>query len=123
MARKTKLTPELQKKITGAIAAGNYHETACALAGVSTSSFYRWMQQGEKARAGIYREFWEAVKKAEAVAEAKRVKIIADAAEENWQAAAWYLERRYPDRWGRRKHELDIGGDLEIKVTLPEDFG
>ena len=23
-----------------------------------------------------------------------------------WQAAAWRLERRYPDRWGRTRHEV-----------------
>ena len=30
--------------------------------------------------------------------------LIAKAAGEgNWQAAAWWLERRFPERWGRRE--------------------
>jgi transposase len=101
MGRRTKLTPELQSKIAGAIAAGNYHEVACALAGVSTSTFYAWLEKG-RAGKSPYVEFLEAVKKAEAAAEVKRIQIITKAADTDWKAAAWYLERRYPERWGKR---------------------
>ena len=31
-----------------------------------------------------------------------------------WQAAAWKLERRYPDEWGRRDRlELDVKREAE----------
>lgn len=100
MPRKTKLTKELQDRITSVIAAGNYLEVAYRLAGVSHETFYRWLRLGEQGRRP-YSEFYEAVKKAEAAAEAKRILVIQKASEENWQAAAWYLERRYPERWGR----------------------
>ena len=36
MARQSKLTPESQKKIVGAISEGNYLETAAAIGGLHT---------------------------------------------------------------------------------------
>lgn len=49
---------------------------------------------------GPYREFRAAVQKAEAEAEERLLGIIEDAAPNTWQAAAWMLERKYPERWG-----------------------
>ena len=49
MARRSKLTPELQRELVDALAAGAYIETACAYVGLGTTTFYRWMQQGEQA--------------------------------------------------------------------------
>lgn len=129
MARPTKLTPELQAKIAGAIAAGNYQETACELAGIHPSTFYLWMARGEGGRKP-YSEFFEAIKKAEAAAEAKRIQQITKASDTDWKAAAWYLERRYPDRWGRRDRvsaEIEHSGEvvkreeISIEQTLTTD--
>jgi len=44
MARPTKLTPAVQKKIVDAIKAGNYMETAAAYAGISKQTLYNWTQ-------------------------------------------------------------------------------
>ena len=112
MARQCKLTPETQEKIVSAIAEGNYLETAAAIGGVSATTFFRWLQEGEQATAGLKRDFWEAVKKAEAEAEALRVSRISKAGKDgNWQADAWYLERRYPERWGKRIQQEITGKD------------
>lgn len=117
MGRRLKLTPEIQTKLSSAIAAGNYHEVACDLVGVGTTTFYNWMKKGEKSSSGKFREFWESIKKAEAVAEAKRIKLITDAAEQNWQAAAWYLERRYPNKWGRQTRvEKQISNNTDDSI-------
>lgn len=110
MGRPTKLTPERAKIIADAIAAGNYYETACALAGVDYTTVRKWIQKGEKAQKGALFEFVKAVKKAEAFAEAERIKRIREAAKEgNWQADAWWLERRFPERWGRKERQ-EISG-------------
>lgn len=112
MARQSKLTPETQKKIVDAIAEGNYLETAAAIGGVTYTTLNNWMKKGEVASSGAYVEFLEAVKKAEAEAEALRVSRISKAGKEgNWQADAWYLERRYPDRWGKRIQQEVTGKD------------
>ena len=49
-----------------------------------------------------YFQFWRVIKKAEAEAEAAAVLHIKQAAQDGtWQAAAWYLERKHKDRWGK----------------------
>ncbi|GEO26677.1 hypothetical protein AAC03nite_24620 [Alicyclobacillus acidoterrestris] len=125
--RKTKLTPDLQKRLMSFIAAGNYVEVACAASGISTTTFYRWLEQGEKAKSGIYREFRDAYKQAEAVAEMKRVKTIQDAADlGDWRAALAYLERRYPDRWGRKDRvqaDVNHSGEVTAKVQFVAEWG
>jgi hypothetical protein len=123
MARQSKLTPETQKKIVDAIAEGNYLETAAAIGGVTYTTLNNWMKKGEQASSGAYVEFLEAVKKAEAEAEALRVSRINRAGRAgNWQADAWYLERRYPDRWGKRVQEVTgkDGGPLEYVQRVQE---
>lgn len=69
---------------------------ACDAVGISPSSYYDWMKLGERAKSGQHREFYLNVKKARAEAIARNVAIIQKAAKENWQAAAWYLERCHP---------------------------
>jgi len=110
--RKTKLTPERQKIITDVIAAGNYARTAVAMAGISEETYYQWLKKNP--------EFAEAVRKAESQAEAVRVARIARAGQEgNWTADAWWLERRFPDKWSRRErleHTGANGEELKIRI-------
>ena len=102
--RPTKLTPPVQQKICEAIRAGNYMETAAAYAGIEKTTLYDWLRRGAREKRGIYHEFGKAVEKALADAETRDVALIAKAAADGqWQASAWRLERRYPDRWGRRE--------------------
>ena len=117
--RKTKLTPELQDKIVSAIRAGNYAMVAAEYAGISTTTFYRWLQQGAEAKSGIYKDFRDAVKKAESDAEVRAVAIIQKHMEGNWQAAMTYLERKHPNRWGRRDRlRLDVNPKDELQELL-----
>lgn len=60
------------------------------------------MSKGEKGNSGIFSEFSEAVKKAASEAEVRNVLTIRDASAKTWQAAAWWLERRYPEKWGKQ---------------------
>jgi transposase len=115
--RRTKLTPEVHEKIVSAIRAGNYARVAAEYAGVGERTFYRWLQRGQEAQRGIYRQFWQAVKKAEREAEVRAVAIIQKHMEDNWQAAMTYLERKYPDRWGRRDR---LRVDLNPKEALED---
>lgn len=122
--RPTKLTPQTQAKIVQAIVGGNDITVAAAYAGIHKAQFYRWLEKGEQQQQGIYRAFRDAIEKAQADAETRNVALIAKAAQEGtWTAAAWWLERKYPERWGRKeRHEVTgkDGKDLVIRVVYAD---
>ena len=41
--------------------------------------------------------------------------IIGSAAKDNWQAAAWRLERKFPKRWGRHDR-LDLNHEGKVNI-------
>ena len=112
MARPTKLTPEVQRRIVEAISGGNYAVVAAEYAGIGQATFYAWLEKGRAGRQP-YAEFLAAVKEAEAQAEALAVKAVRVAFGDSWQAAMTWLERRFPARWGRRDR-------LEVEHTIVE---
>lgn len=123
--RKTKLNDARLKKVVDGITAGLPYDTACALAGITYQTFLNWMRAGEEAESGKFFEFFEEVKKAEAIAESVHIKNIKDAGKNGvWQADAWLLERRYPQKWGKKeqiKQEItgESGGPIKF-VTFAE---
>ncbi len=147
MPRPTKLTPAIHKAIVLEITEGQYAKNAAALSGVSESAFYGWIRRGEaeverldagltdeqRVEAGApaakdearYVQFLVSVKGAEAQAERDSVRAVRRAANDSWQAAAWYLERKFKDRWGR---SADVtlagpgGGPVEVRTVSDEDL-
>jgi hypothetical protein len=119
-------TPRIRwEVIVERVRAGAYPETAATSTGIGKTTFYNWRIFGEdrivdgkvvRARPG-YREFREALTRAEAEAEMLHVAHITKAAPEDWKAAAWYLERRAPERW-RRRDSLWHGGPGEGDAPL-----
>lgn len=107
IGRPTKFTPEVRERILIAIRAGNYIDTAAQSAGINKDTFYSWMAKAETSGAPKeYYDFADDIKKARAEAEIQAVGVIQQAANRGtWQAAAWYLERSYPDRFGRTRIE------------------
>jgi len=99
--RPTKLTRELHDEIVRLIEAGNYAETAAAVGGIQPHTLRDWIRRGARETTGPYAAFSSAVKKAEGRAEASAVLRIRKAGQMNWTAEAWYLERKFPARWGR----------------------
>jgi hypothetical protein len=115
MARQTKYTPERSKRLLDAIRMGATYELACNYAGISPDTFDRW----RKAHA----DFAEQVKEAEGAAAVGWLAKIEKAANDGeWQAAAWKLERRYPQMYGRRVQEMQgkDGGPLAIVVQYAD---
>lgn len=107
--RPTKLTDKRAALILDALRAGNYLETAAAAAGVHRDTLNEWRHK--------FPDFSDAVEKARAEAEVGHVGVIRRAAVETWQAAAWWLERSFPERWGRRdRHQVEHSG--EVGITL-----
>ena len=123
--RKSKLDDARRDKLLKAIRVGNDKKVACALAGISEATLYRWLELAQKknARAEL-REFRESLERAEAEAEVLKVSRIAQAADNGrWQAAAWWLERKHPERWGQQtkiKAEVSGPNGEPISISIEE---
>ena len=118
MARPTKLTAEVRERIARAVRLGASYEHAALAGGIDYSTLRRWLLKGERARSGTFREFCEALKSAEGTAVVMWLARIEQAASDGrWQAAAWKLERRYPETYGRRRHEVtgSEGGPIQTE--------
>jgi hypothetical protein len=124
VARPTKLTPEVVKKIVLAINAGNYAKVAAQMAGIGETTYYRWLELSEKPNARKeYREFRESIERAEAEAEVIALTRVRQAADNgDWKAAGWFLERKHGDRWGRNdKIRQEISGVDGAPIMLSID--
>lgn len=109
--RPSKLTSEVKARLVQAIEAGNYYEAACGYAGITYTTFRNWMIKGENAKSGTYREFFEAITRAETVAEVRMVAQWQQHMPEDYRAIRDFLERRFPERWGRKdKVQQEISG-------------
>lgn len=130
----SKFTPDTGAQICEVIRAGNYIETAAAYAGVHKDTFYEWMKRGRDAQAKpvgrrtvIERQLAEFVAEVEqslAQAEVRDLAIIGKASAHVWQAAAWRLERRMPNKYGRRTrvdHDTTDGKPLQVAFRFDPD--
>jgi hypothetical protein len=115
-------SPDTQERFINAIRAGNYANVAAQYAGIHVATYFRYMQLGAEQTRGVYRDFHDAVKAAEAEAEARAVANVQLAAQQGqWTASAWMLERKHPERWGRRERREITGADgapIEIASSV-----
>lgn len=124
MGRPTKLNARVQKKICAALSAGNTRTAASGAAGVDPDTFFQWMRRGkgtekDRAQTPLYVAFVEAVEKAEHSAEVDYLDVIKNAAGSgNWQAAAWWLERRKSGDYRRTDRIENTGADGRPQETV-----
>ena len=143
--RPTKLTPQIIDEIEYLVGGGNYISTACQAVGINHQTYYNWLERGEKGEEPYF-AFVEALKRAEAKAEAARVARVEAAGiggnlmrkktitkpdgtvieDEQWSQPQWladmtHLERRHPDRWGRKdRTSIDVNERKSITITRVE---
>ena len=117
--RPTKLDPQVASRIVDLVRAGNYIDTAAGTCNIHRSTLYRWLQKGEQQRSGPFRDFHDAVVKAQAESESRDLLLIAKAAVDDWRAAAWRLERRSPRRYGPQV-QLTVRQELEDMLEYLE---
>lgn len=111
MGRPTEFDQNKAEIILDAMARGHFLAVAAPLAGVSRTTVWNWLQKGKAEPEGIFRDFLNAYKRAEAQAIDKALAAILGLATAedgqlvkvtDWQRFAWFLERRKPKDWGRR---------------------
>lgn len=98
--------------LLGYLEAGAGRRQAITAAGLAERTVMRWLEIGRNEAEGadsqdvaltFYRHFWQAFVRAELVPVIRALDSIRRAGERGgWRAAAWFLERRYPDIWGPR---------------------
>lgn len=110
----TTITEEKIAQIVQLVQAGVTFQGAAGYAGVPQQTFYRWMLNGRRypdefpLEAKLIADLDEALGSFEATA----LMGIRRAAENNWQAWAWLLERKFPDRYSKK-----IVQDVSITAT------
>jgi hypothetical protein len=100
VGRKLRLDEAMTAQLEAILRAGNYLDVACHAVGIKRRLFDEWMQKGREGHAA-FTDFAVRMDKARATGEVRNVAVIASAATDSWQAAAWLLERTAPERWAR----------------------
>lgn len=174
MARRTKLTPDLQAELCKYIELGLTNRDAARLVGIEERSFYRWLRRGTESPGGKFGQFCHAIDEALARGKADRLQIIRDSAfgaverngvryaavkrvdhvreegtlddQGNFRStgkairesktdyipcdsadAKWWLERRFPEEFGRSvqsvegKVEHEHKGEVVVVYKLPDN--
>lgn len=121
---RTTFCDETCTTIIGWLSAGNFRESAAARAKVSPSTLGDWLKRGEQElektvdgeELGPYAQFYVDVISAEATAETTMVGMITEGDNEDRR---WFLERRYPRRFGRMATRVELTGEggkpIEVK--------
>lgn len=126
----SKLTPELTKTFAQVIALGNYPTVACQIVGIHISTYRLWMRRGEDAyeETSPFRQFYTAVKEAEAISEGFAVEKWRKHMGTNYKAARDFLARRFSSRWGPTyKITIEVEKELtrlmeKLAEKLPQDI-
>jgi hypothetical protein len=98
MAAPSKFSRETVTAVLAGIGAGLPYRLAAEAAGISETTFHAW-QQGRFPRGAdkqLKVEFSEQLTRAKGQSAARLTALISTAAQDDWRAAAWLLERRFP---------------------------
>jgi hypothetical protein len=108
-----KMKEDIVKSILESIEVGMSITDACELAGVNRGSFYVWKnKEGEASKL---------LRGAELKAKKRNIGLVNKAAvERDWRAAAWWLERKYPEEYSLKDRRVEKGTGEEKIDELVE---
>lgn len=116
---KPKINQELIERAVELKRNGLTNRDICAALGISEQTFYRWTN---KPSCKLHRSLSEALKKAEADYKAELLETIKATATRQknpqWTAAAWLLERKYPDEYAQTSRQRDDGQEDLPQIVL-----
>ncbi len=101
-----------------ALSDGASLESACTIGGFHYTSLRNWINAAE-AGDEKYLHILDKYKKATAECEHSLIAEIRTAARTQWQAGAWILERKYPEKYGRR-NVVDLNAQQTVTVDDPQ---
>jgi len=106
MSRRSKKTKEVIEAILANLREGLTKEVACSQAGINSRTLYNWCEDDA--------ELALDVQAAIDVSQAVLIKAVTSAAFTDWRAAAWMLERRWPNDFAAKR-------DVEVSVNNKSD--
>ena len=117
--RKPKLTYKMVEQAVEMKSHGLSNVDICAGLGITESTFYRWLRENDTK---LKRALKQGLKNAEAeYKETLLQSIMATATREKnpqWTAAAWLLERKYPDEYAQTTRKTEADTDDTPHITL-----
>lgn len=113
-ARKLLLDEAKQREICAILAIGGTRVVAALYVGCSTSTIARLAKRDP--------DFALRLKRAEADMEILQLQNIRQASKSSWNAAAWILERRLPERYGKRSPHTIPLADLQDAFAGAMEF-
>jgi hypothetical protein len=118
MGRPTKCTPDVTRRLVEAFRVGATHAIACEYAGIVKETMYQWFEKAAQGREP-YVTCAAQVKRSQGVAAVGWLAKIEQAASAgDWRAAAWKLERRYPEEYGRQVQDVQHRFDGPLQIAL-----
>jgi hypothetical protein len=124
MARPSKLTPGIQKRIGDNIAIGLTYRLAAEAARITYKTFNEYMNRGQTEKSGKYYRFYQYIQKCNADAAKVLLERINEAAKAgDTQMCTWILERRFASDFGRRVYRKTnvvaetLNQNIEISIT------
>lgn len=121
-----KFTEELCETIYELVSKGFTYKDICAVCDIGETTFYRWIERGNKSKSGKYKQFVIELEKAKAERKNNLVgKLIEKTeAKDDWKGYAWLLERGYGDEFARPevkiKQEIESKVEAEVKVPFQD---
>lgn len=128
-AKKTYLITEDQKKaLLENVRIGLPQKMAIENVGLSETTYYNYQKEAKRIGKILHDvdseekiteselelfQFVESIKRAKTEAVKRNIIIIQQASKKNWTASAWWLERRYPQYFGRFE-TLKVKGGVEV---------
>lgn len=115
--------PAVQNAIIQAIGLGATIKQACSIAGIAPDTFRRWRKLASEETEPYHTLFLELEMSADR-AIARKLAVIDQASQGGtWQAAAWWLERNYPDMYAlvnRTEFTGKNGEPLKVVLEWPD---
>jgi len=107
---------ELLARIEAAASQSTPVDIAAAICGVKRETLRGWCA---KARAGDerYQAVDAMLQRVESRVQATYLELLRNHAERDWRAAAWVLERGWPNRWGPRPALPPEAEDEDVEVS------
>ena len=137
----SKLNLEMTDLICDALSRGHYPQFAAANAGISYETLKNWLKKGKSDFERLSRldergvplrdedyslffDLYMKVQKALFNVQDSPLQNIIAASEEDWRAAAHFLERRFPKEWGKKEGktaiEVNANTTTQTVIVVPE---